>query len=110
MMKTFHLRRTDGTTAETQYHPLLADLGDIKLRLALHKTDAGSWALSDPVSGVRILTVQGSYRGIRVNSTSMSAPEARKAARAQLFVLVEGVGLDKFEKRLEEMRSRFAGG
>lgn len=104
MQPTFILRRADGAAEQTQYHAVVVPMPDgTSLRLALHPVGPhGGWALSDPRSGYRVLTVRGSFRGITTSSVGMGMSEARRAARAQFLAMVDNVGQDLINKRFAE--------
>lgn len=109
MAYTFNVRRTDHTLTETEYHPTLAHVGGETMRFALHRTDGPgtTWVLSDIPTGIRILTVKASLRGMPVQSGCLTPNEARSAARKQLALLVEGIGLDTFKNTLETARKTY---
>lgn len=101
----FRMRLLGGVvnTELTVYTPVLCPMPDgPAIRLALHSIEAGGWALSDPLSGIRVMTVMGSYRGIRVSSRGMNLAEARQEARKQFVALVDAVGPDKVRKALAD--------
>lgn len=107
-MSTFTLRRKGGATEEVEFTPMRVNLPGGLVRLALHKTDAGGWALSEPSTGYRVLTVAGSLHGIRTTSRGYSLAEARREARKQFLALVETVGIERVRKAFADAAEAIA--
>jgi hypothetical protein len=94
---TFILRRKDGTETQTDYTPLMVIVGDTAHKLALHKDRLGHWVVSDPSFGAAVVRhVCGQYRGIRVLSKGFTLREIRQLALADVDLLVQRVGAEKF--------------
>lgn len=98
-MKQFDARMRDGTITAIKYHPLVYTRGSEIYSLALHKVGR-NWQISDPASGGKILTVTALYKGCPVASGSLTIPQARACALADLDMLVDRIGLDRFATTL----------
>lgn len=87
--------------APVEYRPVIVPVGGIKHRLALHMNWMhGEWLVSDPVSGARVLCVQATHKGIPVSSRGIGPQRARAMAIAQVMLLAERVGAEKFNAKL----------
>lgn len=97
-------------TLTIKYDRLLYTRGHRAHMLALHREHAKvprkEWIVSDPISGCRILRVNASYKGMPISSADLTLKQARMLALADLDALVDRVGLDKFERVLDEAHYR----
>lgn len=75
------------------------------IKLALHKSTPGGWAVSDIESGLLLCFVEGSYKGMPVSSDRMSLREIKPGAELKIALLIERVGVERFRKTLEEGRA-----
>lgn len=96
----FLLRLRDAEPVQTAYEPLIYSRLSSVWRFALHKSGR-NWIISDPVSGGKICTVTAFYKGCPVASGNLSLKNARLAALADLDLLVDRIGFEKFSKVLE---------
>ena len=96
-MPTITLRRKDGSEISTvKSHLLVCHAGPVTHTLHLHRDSLGFWAVSDPVSGGKVLHVQGQYKGVPCSSNGMLLRDIRGLAHAQIEALIERVGADRF--------------
>jgi hypothetical protein len=96
-MPTITLRRQDGSEINTvKSHLLVCHAGAVTHTLHLHKDSVGEWAVSDPLSGGKVLRVQGFYKGCPVSTKGLTIAEARGLAQTQIDDLIERVGSDRF--------------
>jgi hypothetical protein len=96
-MPTITLRRKDGSEIETvKSHLLVCHAGSVTHTLHLHRDSLGFWAVSDPVSGGKVLHVVGQFKGLPVASNGMTLREIRGSAHAQIEALIERVGAERF--------------
>lgn len=104
--KTFTMRGRDGkaTHLDVEYQPFMVTVDGKRLELALHHWIA-SWQVSDPVSGAKVCSLYGFYRGIRTGSGSLTLTEAKRRARIQVEELIAQVGVDKFNAALAKART-----
>jgi len=103
--KTFYRRGKDGELIgdPVPYTPIVVISLNAAYTLALHKTSSG-WAVSDPVSGGKILNVSATYKGCPVSSEGLTKSQARANARDDLDLLIERVGSEKFNRILDFAR------
>lgn len=108
-MPTFTMRDPKGKPLgdPVEYTPVHVSIGGHRRELALHKR-CSEWQVSDPVTGGRICEVHGMWRGIRVSSSEVKPPEAKRLAREQVEQLAAKVGADRFNARLDEAAKKFA--
>ena len=101
-------RATGARTLPIEYRPLKVTVGDVEHTLALHQS-AGYWLVSDPVSGGRVCTVNGSYKGVLVSSKGMGVREATARAREAVASLVQRTGgPSEWNARLAAARALYA--
>ena len=100
-MPTITLRRKDGSEIKTvKSHLLVCHAGTVTHTLHLHRDSGGSWVVSDPRSGGKILHVLGWYKGMPVDSKSMTLKEIRGYAQIDVDSLIEKIGSDHFNSIL----------
>ena len=100
-MPTITLRRKDGSEISTvKSHLLVCHAGAVTHTLHLHRDSFGSWVVSDPRTGGKVLHVIGWYKGVPVNSKSMTLKDARRYAQIDVDSLIERVGSDRFNSIL----------
>lgn len=93
---TFEMKFKDGSSIEVPYSPLMFIAGSQTHKLALSKNRLGAWVVSDPKCGAKIVTVQGTYKGVPCSSKGFSLKLARQCAIADLEELAGRIGSDKF--------------
>jgi hypothetical protein len=93
---------------EVGYFPLAVTLGKNEnercLEWALHLGPRG-WQISDPKSGACVLVLRAHLKGMPVSSASMTQQEARRAARTQLAVLADDIGIESFWTAIDKARA-----
>ena len=104
--KTFNMVGADGkaTRRDVEYTPFFINVNGKRLELALHHWIA-SWQVSDPVSGAKVCTLYGFYRGIQTGSGSLTVAQAKREARRQVEELIQRVGIDKFTAAFAKARA-----
>jgi hypothetical protein len=85
-----------------KYTPLIVIAGTQVHQFALHKMH-GAWMVSHPASGARVCDVRATYRGVPVSSSGQPLAWARKAAMAQIDHMIESIGSDRFNWRIEQV-------
>lgn len=107
---TFRLPLKGGTEhLDMPYHPVMYTRGIRTLKLALHREHikhrrGREWVLSDPVSGYRVCVVRTLYKGVPIASYDLPLARAREHAIADLDLLIDRVGIDKFFEVLDRAR------
>jgi hypothetical protein len=91
------------------YFPFPMTIGDRITELALHCV-VGTWVVSDPASGARIMAVRGKrttvWKGIPVGDKPLTLTMARIEARAQLKALVERLTPEEFWRVVDRARAK----
>lgn len=108
-MPTFQRRdkRLAALGEPVTYWPVQVSVGGTPMTFALHKTESGTYKVSDPVSGGGVMIVDGQYMGIRTSSEGYTLREIRQLAESQLQNLINhGVGPDKFKEVVETARKK----
>jgi hypothetical protein len=106
-LPTFALQHKDGTTEQTEYHPLGINVSGVEHALALHReSPEGEWVVSDTVSGGRICRVLCTYKGVPVANSGLSLDLAKQQARIDVMQIAVRLGPETFNKRLETARSQ----
>jgi hypothetical protein len=96
---TFQMALTEGRFVEAQYTPVIFIVDTTTHRLALHRGDVSKeWYVSDPVSGGKIVSLRGVYKGVPCSSKSLTQREAHQIAVAELEVLVSRIGGKRFNE------------
>ena len=96
-MPTITLRRRDGSEIKTvKSHLLICHAGAVTHTLHVHKNYSGEWVVSDPGSGGKLLHLEAMYRGCPVSTYGFTYPEVKPLAQAQVDLLIERVGSDRF--------------
>ena len=96
-MPTITLRRKDGSEIKTvKSHLLVCHAGSVTHTLHVHKNDSGEWVVSDPGSGGKLLHLEATHRGLPVSTHGFTYPEIKPLAQAQVDLLIERVGSDRF--------------
>lgn len=116
-MPTISMRRQDGTIiGQVKSHIVVVTAGAVTHCLHLHKSPQDHWVVSDPRTGGVVLVVQGMYKGCPVNTKGFALKEVRGMAHAQVELLIESIGSDRFnavinaahEKLINAARARLA--
>lgn len=98
-MPTINLKLRDGTIKKTTCVPMTVMVGNQAHNLALHKTPTGEWAVSDPRTGGSVLrTITAYFQGCPVSSKGLTKAQALEFAIADVELLAQRVGKDKFNK------------
>ena len=111
----FHPRSVNGELMplDVPYTPFIYEAGTEVHRFALHKSLSNlpeahkQWEISEPVTGMHVRTVVGSFKGVPVSSRGMTTVRARQAARATLDEFLERVGSDKFNTTIAQAKEKF---
>jgi len=85
-----------------KYTPLIVIAGTQAHRFALHRQH-NEWMVSHPASGARVCDVRATYKGVPVSSAGQPLAWARKAAMAQIESMLERMGSDRFNWRIEQV-------
>ena len=102
-------------TIPIKYHRLLYTRGHRAHIFALHREHADGpvnrreWIVSDPVSGYRLLRVKAHYKGMPVSTAHLNLKQARMLALADIDLLVDKVGLDRFESTIDAAHAHARG-
>lgn len=93
---------------EVEYTPLLYTVASTTHRLALHKDlnrvlpdEMKEWVVSEPITGMRVRLVYGTYKGATVSSRGLSPKAAREAAVQTLDALVSRIGEYAFIEKMK---------
>jgi hypothetical protein len=101
---TFTMRDRQGKPMgdPIKYTPVIVIAGTQVHKLALHKQH-GAWMVSHPASGARVCDLQATYKGVPVSSAGQPLAWARKVAMAQIESIIERIGSDRFNWRIEQV-------
>lgn len=111
MKPTFRILTSSGIHdgRPTSYTPIKVDVGlPAEATFALHiDRVSGSWIVSDPITGGRMLKVVSTYKGMPVSSEGEQLSVAKRLAVSQLTQFISRTGCTLFNARLAELRARY---
>lgn len=103
---TFTPATTNGPGKPIAYKPLIYTRMTGIYRLALHRASPrGPWRVSDPVSGFCIARITATYKGVPVSSECLNQKQAQACALAELDLLVDRIGFDRFDRTITTAQS-----
>ena len=103
-MNTFNIRKPDGTLGEAvRFTPILFTVGSTVHKLGLHTDPAGNWLVSYPALGIKVCSVDNTYKGVPCSSRDVPLKLARELAKASLEVLIAMRGSDVFNEKVGQM-------
>lgn len=97
----FKMALRDGSFIDQPYSPLIYSRMSSVYRFALYKSGR-DWVVSEPVSGYRVCIVKAHFKGIPVTSGHLTLKQAKEFALIDIDAIVDRLGFDAFDKRINE--------
>lgn len=97
----FKMALRDGSYMDQAYNPLIYTRMHSVYRFALYKSGR-EWIVSEPVSGYRVCRVTAHFKGMPVASGHLTLKQAREYALADIDAIVDRIGFDAFDQRINE--------
>lgn len=117
---TFLPRLLDGSlgTEPVPYTPLMVIAGSEVHRLAVHHAPhqmalprtMREWLISEPVTGMKVATVIGSYKGVPCSSRGFTVGHAVAAAHETVNALLERRGSVNFNEVIARAKAKYVEG
>ena len=103
---SFTIARKDGIVQTVLYNPLLITIGGQSHRLALHRGPGRDWMISDPESGIAVVSmVYGLLLGRPDSGKAFKLAQIRPLALRAIDLVVARHGADTFNARLARHRT-----
>ena len=97
----FKMAMRDGSFMDQAYSPLIYTRMHSVYRFALYKSGR-DWIVSEPVSGYRVCRVTAHFKGMPVASGHLTLKQAREFALVDIDSIVDRIGFDAFDQRINE--------
>lgn len=97
----FKMALRDGSFIDQAYSQLIYTRMHSVYRFALYKSGR-EWIVSEPVSGYRVCRVTAHFKGMPVLSGHLTLKQARAFALVDIDAIVDRIGFDAFDQRINE--------